>query len=99
MNKILLVKRDDNVATCLAAVAAGETVQFSTDSGPRQLCLADDIPFGHKFAVRDIARGERVIKYAETIGLASQDIRAGQWVHVHNIESVRARGDRAGAPA
>ena len=44
-------------------------------------------------AARAIAAGEPVLKYGEVIGLASQDIAPGQWVHVHNVESARARGD------
>lgn len=97
MNKVLLVKPDDNVATCLAAMQAGQEVNVTAGELNATLTLRDAVPFGHKFAVRDIGRGEPVIKYAETIGVASTDIAAGDWVHVHNVESVRARGDRAGA--
>lgn len=46
-----------------------------------------DIPTGHKFALRDIAKGEYVIKYGEIIGRATADIRAGEWVHTHNLAS------------
>jgi len=95
LNKVLLVKTADNVATCLAAMRAGECVQLDAEEGTIAVRLRDDIPFGHKFAVRDIPRGAQVRKYAETIGVASRDIGAGEWVHVHNVESCRARGDRA----
>ena len=54
---------------------------------------ADDIPFGHKFALRDIAQGELIIKYGEEIGVASRDIAQGTYVHVHNLDSMRGRGD------
>jgi len=43
----------------------------------------------------DIAEGSKITKYAETIGIASQPIAAGEHVHVHNVESVRARGDKS----
>ncbi len=46
-----------------------------------------EIPAGHKFALRDIPKGEYVIKYGEIIGRASQDIKAGEWVHTHNVKS------------
>ena len=95
MKKILVVKDTDNVATCLATLPAGAQVEFDAGGTNVALQLSDAIEFGHKFAVRGIAAGERVIKYGETIGLASQDIAAGQWVHIHNVESVRARGDQA----
>jgi altronate dehydratase small subunit len=51
--------------------------------------------FGFKLALTDISKGSKVIKYGETIGLASQDIKQGQLVHIHNIEGARARGDLA----
>jgi altronate dehydratase small subunit len=35
-----------------------------------------------------------VIKYGETIGLATSDISPGEHVHVHNVEGQRGRGDR-----
>jgi altronate dehydratase small subunit len=56
--------------------------------------VVERIPFGHKFAVRDIGKGELVLKYGEPIGVATMDIGAGSYVHVHNVESSRGRGDR-----
>ncbi len=47
----------------------------------------ENIPAGHKFALRDIQVKEYVIKYGEIIGRASQDIRKGEWVHTHNVKS------------
>ncbi len=46
-----------------------------------------EIPAGHKFALRDIPKGEYVIKYGEIIGRASQNITKGEWVHTHNVQS------------
>lgn len=46
-----------------------------------------DIPAGHKIAVKDIKEGEPVIKYGEVIGRATKDIKAGEWVHSHNLKS------------
>jgi len=34
------------------------------------------------------------VKYGEPIGIATRDIRSGQHVHVHNLESARGRGDK-----
>ncbi len=47
----------------------------------------DKIPAGHKFALRDIAVGEAVIKYGQLIGRATRDIKKGEWVHTHNVRS------------
>ena len=46
-----------------------------------------EIPAGHKFALRDIAQGEYVIKYGEIIGRAKTNIQKGEWVHTHNVQS------------
>ena len=47
----------------------------------------EDIPQGHKIALADIKEGEKVIKYGFPIGVAKQDIKAGSWVHVHNVKT------------
>lgn len=47
----------------------------------------DKIPAGHKYALKNIARGEAVIKYGQIIGRASRDIEVGEWVHTHNVKS------------
>lgn len=47
----------------------------------------NDIPAGHKVALKDINKGEFVIKYGEVIGRASKDIKKGDWVHTDNLKS------------
>ena len=47
----------------------------------------DNIPAGHKFALKDIKKGEYVIKYGEIIGKATADIKKGECVHTHNVRS------------
>lgn len=42
---------------------------------------------GHKVALRDIKKGENVIKYGYPIGYALEDIKAGEHVHTHNIKT------------
>lgn len=81
------MKPQDNVATALRDVAEGETWEGIQVLRP--------VPFGHKIAVRPIARGEHVLKYGEPIGAATVDIQPGEHVHVHNIEGLRGRGDKA----
>ena len=53
----------------------------------------DPIPYGHKVAVRDIRAGEQITKYGEEIGVSTRAIAAGNHVHVHNLDSMRGRGD------
>jgi altronate hydrolase len=47
-------------------------------------CLAR-IPFGHKLAVREISAGDPVRKFGQIIGVATQPIAPGEWVHSHNL--------------
>lgn len=77
----------DNVAVALSDLSAGDRVRVAG----AELVLTEPIAYGHKFAVVDIHRDEPVIKYAETIGLATKDIAAGEHVHVHNVKSLKAR--------
>ena len=80
---------DDNVATALEDLEAGHRLTVEE----RTVELAEDVPFGHKFAIRAIDAGEDVTKYGYVIGRASESIDAGEWAHVHNVESTRGRGD------
>ena len=81
MREFLLLNPGDGVAVALVPLGAGRRLRL--DSG--RVSLRDDIPAGHKFAVRDIPAGEPVRKYGQPIGNAARDIAAGDWVHVHNV--------------
>lgn len=90
-----VVKSVDNVATALRDVEAGETVTVDTGTEERTIEIIDDVGFGHKIAVTDIADGETITKYGKSIGNATEDIPTGTFVHVHNVESNYGRGDLA----
>ena len=96
MNNLLMMSEKDNVAVCLADAKAGEKVTPTLKDGSKSgsIELLEDTPYAHKVALVDIAPGEHIIKYGEIIGVATQPIKAGQWVHEHNIEGLRGRGDK-----
>ncbi len=94
MDNAMIMNPRDNVAVCLAEMNAGDAVGCEIAGKPVRITLSEPIPFGHKFALRPIRKGENIIKYGEVIGLASCFIEPGQHVHIHNIESIRARGDK-----
>lgn len=94
MAKALVINKKDNVATVLEDLKEGEEIDISVkgEAGTK-IVLRQRIPFGHKLALRKIEKGEAVIKYGEEIGRATEDIDTGQHVHIHNVESLRGRGD------
>ena len=93
MKQVVVLNDADNVATSLAPLEAQSLIEVVLNGENRTITVLDSIPFGHKLAIRKMAPGDEVLKYGEVIGRASQAIEPGQWVHVHNVESARARGD------
>ena len=93
----VMIDEADNTATLLQAKQAGEAVRVLRpgSADPDVVWAAQDIAFAHKIAVADIPAGTDVIKYGEVIGRAAVSIARGSYVHVHNVESNRARGDKA----
>lgn len=90
---IVAVESEDNVATAIREVSEGETVTVDVGDEKVTVEALEDIRFGHKLALEDLEAGDTVIKYGLSIGNASEDIAAGEWVHAHNIESNYGRGD------
>ena len=92
--KFIIVDVRDNVATSVQPIVRGEVLEIREGGPAGAVVINDDIPFGHKFALVAMGVGDPVIKYGETIGVASAAISPGDHVHVHNVEGVRGRGDR-----
>ena len=88
-NKAILLHSKDDVATALTDLKEGETITVSLDEASVIVDLREDIQFAHKAALRNIAKGEDILKHGLPIGKALEDIRAGEWVHVHNCRSER----------
>ena len=95
--RALIINGDDNVANLIGPGSKGAEVDCTVEGKATKetIGLADDIPPNHKFARADIKAGQPIIKYGLSIGKASCDIGRGQYVHIHNIESNRGRGDLA----
>ncbi len=72
----------DNVAVALSDIKAGAGVEACKD-----LTALEAVGRGHKVALKDIKAGEAVIKYGNRIGIATEDISAGSFVHVHNVRT------------
>lgn len=77
MKKTIVISPNDSVGVALAPLKKGEEAEGVT--------LAEDIEKGHKFALKSIKSGEKVIKYGEVIGRATKDIAPGEHIHSHNM--------------
>lgn len=89
--KFLVYARQDHVGVAIEDIQAGETAEgfFLEDNSTATVEATQDIPLGHKISLFDLEQGAAVTKYGETIGKASAMIKAGDHVHVHNLESTR----------
>ncbi len=82
----------DNIVVAARSLDAGESIQVAG----RTVTLAEPIRLGHKVAVAPIGKGQRVLKYGQTIGVTTEAVEPGQWVHSHNL--VHDTGERDFAP-
>jgi len=89
----ILIHERDNVAVALRDIQENEEIVVGKENGSFQMRASGAIPFGHKFAIRYLEKDEKIIKYGEVIGRTTVAIPLGAHAHVHNIESLRGRGD------
>lgn len=87
MKDFMKINENDNVIVALKEMKKGEKISLENT----EIEALETIPAGHKMAVKDICEGADVIKYGFRIGTVKEDIKAGQWVHTHNIKT--ALGD------
>ncbi len=84
-NALRLASNDD-VAVATAPLQPGTVVQFGQDQDHCGVTARDEIPTGHKVALAEIAVGAQILKYGQSIGLATCVIQAGEHVHSHNVQ-------------
>ena len=82
---------DDNVATVLRAVSSGETLRVRCGEAVTAVVAQQPVPLCHKISLQAIPKGDAVIKYGQNIGASMAAIPAGHHVHVHNMQSARAK--------
>ncbi len=79
---IVLAPEDNVVVTCASIEAGGEV-----NIEGRVFTLDAALVLGHKLARRDIEQDEKILKYGAPIGHATEGIKAGGHVHIHNVDS------------
>ncbi|QIG50798.1 UxaA family hydrolase [Nordella sp. HKS 07] len=90
MVNMIVLDGDDNVGIALRDIAANEQ---ACDARGLQLTAGERIVQGHKIALRDIAAGERVIRFTMAVGITTAAIPRGRLVHVHNVKSQYLNND------
>ncbi|MCI7813319.1 MAG: altronate dehydratase family protein [Lachnospiraceae bacterium] len=87
MQTYIKIHPADKVAVALCPLSAGTVISIDQ----KEINLLEDIPQGHKFALQDLSENEPVIKYGYPIGITKEPVKAGSWIHVHNMKT--ALGD------
>lgn len=83
MANFIKIHEDDNVAVALDTIAQGVTLDVAGTTVTTQM----EIPAGHKFALKELTNGTPVIKYGFSIGNTIADVKAGEWIHTHNLKT------------
>ncbi|MBQ7196484.1 MAG: UxaA family hydrolase [Synergistaceae bacterium] len=84
----LIIDDIDNVVTCVEEVAKGAEVFYRKGDEVLSFIAEEDIPYCHKIALKDFAKGDEVIKYGEMIGKTLEPVAKGHRVWDKNIYSV-----------
>jgi (2R)-sulfolactate sulfo-lyase subunit alpha len=89
---LLVHDRRDNVGVVVVEnLAAGTNMLcvLTEDDSEFRCALKQDVPIGHKVALRDLDPGDTVVKYGQDIGRVVAVVRKGEHVHVHNLKTKR----------
>lgn len=81
--RLIVLAPQDSVAVARCAIAEGETL----DVAGQVVTLKQAVSMGHKLALKDMAPGEKVLKYGAPIGSVTAEIAVGDHVHLHNMKS------------
>jgi (2R)-sulfolactate sulfo-lyase subunit alpha len=90
-HSILLHEPGDDVGVAVADLKKGSSAGAVTLEGKAvgSVKLLDNVPLGHKVAMRDLPKDKPVSKYGRPVGKAVQPISKGAHVHVHNLKTLR----------
>jgi (2R)-sulfolactate sulfo-lyase subunit alpha len=90
-HSILLHEPDDDVGVAVMDLKKGSSVGAVTLEGKAvgSVKLLNNVPLGHKVAMRDLAKDKPVTKYGRPVGKAVVEISKGAHVHTHNVKTLR----------
>jgi len=90
-HSILLHEMDDDVGVAVEDLKKGSVAGAVTLEGKRvgSVKLLDNVPLGHKVAMRELRLDKPVLKYGRPVGKAVREIAKGAHVHTHNLKTLR----------
>ena len=80
ISQFVQIHLNDNVCVAVNDIFSGTVLENG-------LTTTEDIPAGHKIALRGIRLGEAIVKYGFPIGSATEEIPQGSWIHSHNLKT------------
>ena len=83
MKEFIKINSKDNVIIVLRDYKKNEVIKIDE----KEVKVLQDITKGHKIAIENIAKGRNILKYGMPIGFALEEIKIGEWVHVHNTKT------------
>ena len=83
---VVIINPADTVGVVTEPLSRGDLARLANGES---FSVLNDIPVYHKIALKDIAAGEKIVKYEKCIGQATENIKKGQHVHSHNLVSLR----------
>ncbi|NCC13310.1 MAG: galactarate dehydratase, partial [Spirochaetia bacterium] len=75
--RLIQIDTLDNVAITTEAVGKGEVLG--------NLTVLSDIPQGHKVALKDLDKGDAVLRYGVVLGYLLEDVKQGGWINEHML--------------
>jgi len=90
--QLLVHDHEDNVGVVVVEGLKAGTEMLCVvthDNSSFKLTANDDVPIGHKIALKDIAEGDTAIKYGEDIGKFVGSVKQGSHVHTQNLKTKR----------
>ena len=89
---LLVHEHADNVGVVVVEELKAGTKMLcvvTADDSSFELEAREDVPIGHKIALKDLKSGDTAIKYGTDIGRFVADVSEGRHVHVHNLKTKR----------
>ena len=91
MIQFLVHEKSDSVGVATVDMNAGELAEglFMDSQETLRIKVLNNIPLGHKIALKDFKVGDTVLKYGHDIGKVTADILTGAHVHTQNLRTKR----------